>query len=426
MNSDENDINQLLIYMRKRILKDEFSIPIIFEKERTQLKELLDHTLIDGESNSCIMIGHRGSGKSHLLNTVLSHYNEKNFLLIKLNGLVHTDGVISLDEITKRMNLEAINEKRTFGNFSENFQFLLQSFKTGSKNIIPIVFVLDEFDMFCQHKNQTLLYNLFDVVQSAPMSICVVGLTVRLDVMELLEKRVKSRFSHRIIHLCTSFTYEEYLNIVTNFLKIDLNVPLSTEIIRVWNARVESILTEKIILDIFKHQFNLDKSLKALKTLLTLPILQLTNESSLLSGNYIITSFNQLNNIDSKSCVLHGLTILELCLIIAMNNLTINFDSEPFNFEMVFRSYRRFCQSKSSNQPFDRPTVSKAFEHLVQLEIVQPAVQSGENKMGRWGSMLKDFRLMQLMVDTNDINETLIKYQGCPTDVRQWANSTII
>ena len=26
---------------------------------------------------------------------------------------------------------------------------------------------MDEFDLFCQHKNQTLLYNLFDVCQSA-------------------------------------------------------------------------------------------------------------------------------------------------------------------------------------------------------------------------------------------------------------------
>lgn len=26
---------------------------------------------------------------------------------------------------------------------------------------------MDEFDQFCQHKNQTLLYNLFDVCQSA-------------------------------------------------------------------------------------------------------------------------------------------------------------------------------------------------------------------------------------------------------------------
>ena len=42
------------------------------------------------------------------------------------------------------------------------------------------MFVLDEFDLFAQHHNQTLLYNLFDVAQSAQAPVCVIGLTTRL------------------------------------------------------------------------------------------------------------------------------------------------------------------------------------------------------------------------------------------------------
>jgi Cdc6-like AAA superfamily ATPase len=30
-----------------------------------------------------------------------------------------------------------------------------------------IIFILEEFDLFCTHHNQTLLYNLFNVAQSA-------------------------------------------------------------------------------------------------------------------------------------------------------------------------------------------------------------------------------------------------------------------
>lgn len=43
-----------------------------------------------------------------------------------------------------------------------------------------MLFVLDEFDLFAHHKNQTLLYNLFDVSQSAQAPIAVVGITCRL------------------------------------------------------------------------------------------------------------------------------------------------------------------------------------------------------------------------------------------------------
>lgn len=44
----------------------------------------------------------------------------------------------------------------------------------------PVLFVLDEFDLFAHHKNQTLLYNLLDVSQSAQAPVAVVGLTCRL------------------------------------------------------------------------------------------------------------------------------------------------------------------------------------------------------------------------------------------------------
>ena len=50
----------------------------------------------------------------------------------------------------------------------------------GNEGSKPILFVLEEFDLFAQHKNQTLLYNLFDVSQQAHTPLCVVGLTCRL------------------------------------------------------------------------------------------------------------------------------------------------------------------------------------------------------------------------------------------------------
>ena len=53
-------------------------------------------------------------------------------------------------------------------------------FFPGDQSSKPIIFVLDEFDLFAHHKNQTLLYNLFDVAQSAQAPICVVGITCRL------------------------------------------------------------------------------------------------------------------------------------------------------------------------------------------------------------------------------------------------------
>ena len=50
----------------------------------------------------------------------------------------------------------------------------------GNRSNQSVVFVLDHFDLFTHHKNQTLLYNLFDAAQSGHTPIAVIGLTCRL------------------------------------------------------------------------------------------------------------------------------------------------------------------------------------------------------------------------------------------------------
>lgn len=44
---------------------------------------------------------------------------------------------------------------------------------------------------------QTLLFNLLDIMQSRLAPIAVLGITIRVDLSESLEKKVKSRFSHQ-------------------------------------------------------------------------------------------------------------------------------------------------------------------------------------------------------------------------------------
>lgn len=162
--------------------------------EERQLLDLLRRTATSGESNSVLVIGPRGSGKSKLIKHVIAElllddHIRENLLQVHLNGLLQTDDRIALTEITRQLKLENTLGDKVFGSFSETLQFLLEALKSGDQSSKPILFLLDEFDLFAHHKNQTLLYNLFDVAQSAQAPICVVGITCRLDVIELLEKK---------------------------------------------------------------------------------------------------------------------------------------------------------------------------------------------------------------------------------------------
>jgi origin recognition complex subunit 4 len=84
-----------------------------------------------------------------------------------------------------------------------------------------VIFILDEFDLFASHPRQTLLYNLFDIAQARKAPIAVLGLTTKIDVVESLEKRVKSRFSHRYVHLPLPRSLPAYWAICKAALMVD-------------------------------------------------------------------------------------------------------------------------------------------------------------------------------------------------------------
>jgi origin recognition complex subunit 4 len=84
-----------------------------------------------------------------------------------------------------------------------------------------VIFIINEFDMFAYHPRQTLLYNLFDIAQARKAPIAVIGCTTRLDVVEMLEKRVKSRFSHRHVFMAPPRSLSAYWEICRQGLVVD-------------------------------------------------------------------------------------------------------------------------------------------------------------------------------------------------------------
>uniref|UniRef100_A0A8C2EBJ8 Origin recognition complex subunit 4 n=1 Tax=Cyprinus carpio TaxID=7962 RepID=A0A8C2EBJ8_CYPCA len=384
--------------------------PVGLDSQYKHLLELLRRTAVHGESNSVLIVGPRGSGKTMLLGCVLRELMslkeaQKNVLLVELNEK------LQLCNETKSLGFLVFQ-----GSFAENLAFLLEALKKGDKSSSrPVLFVLDEFDLFAHHKNQTLLYNLLDVSQSAQTPVAVLGLTCRLDVLELLEKRVKSRFSHRQIHLFSSLSFAQYVDAVRAQLSLPPDFP-DPKFSDDWNHSVTKLCEDKTVEEILRRNFNGSKDFRSLHSLLFLAVSRVSVSHSTLREADLIEAW-RLISADSKANVLHGLSILELCLIIAMKHLNDTYDGEPFNFQMVHNEFKKFIQRKShSIHKFEKPVVMKAFEHLLQLELVRP-VDSGVCKVQR------EYQLMRLMLEHGQVMEALQRYPQCPTDVKQWALS---
>ncbi|NWW16677.1 ORC4 protein, partial [Falcunculus frontatus] len=396
--------------------------------QHRHLLELLKRTTVHGESNSALIIGPRGSGKTALLNHVLKDLREmkqvtENLLefFMKnpfLSGLLQTNDKVALKEITRQLQLENVVGDKVFGSFAENLAFLLEALRKGNRtSSCPILFVLDEFDLFVHHKNQTLLYNLFDISQSAQTPVTVIGLTCRQDILELLEKRVKSRFSHRQIYVMNSFDFKQYIKIFKKQLSLPAEFP-DESFAEKWNNNVQHLSEDKTVQDVLQNLFHHAKDLRSLHLLLMLAVSAVTVHHPLLTAADLQEASRQ-HRTDSKANIVHGLSVLEICLIIAMKHLNDVYDGEPFNFQMVYNEFQKFIQRKAhSMYNFEKPVVMKAFEHLLQLELVKPLERPSVRAQ-------REYLLMKLLLDSSQIMDALQVYPNCPTDVKQWAASSL-
>lgn len=379
---------------------------------------------------------------------LISHgtFNE-NSLIVSLNGLIHTDDKIALKSITSQLDLENATHGKSFGSFAENLAFLLDCLKSGNnRKSKSIIFILDDFDLFCAHHNQTLLYNLFDVAQSAQAPICVVGLTYRLDVIELLEKRVKSRFSHRQVFLhpksdpmlwidklkrLLKFPKEENVkvekpNVSNKMLGFVRNAhdpkryTVSKDYQKDWNQQVEKLFKNKGVLSCFDTLFSLDTTVTTLKNV-AWELISLTITSDNPDWNpLLVTNTLEAFLIDDKVQILCSLSVLELCLVIAVKHQSEIYDNDPFNFEMIFQRFQKFAHSSTTMQGMERNLVLKAFEHIKALELIVPVSNLATARQQ------KVFQMHRFLLTSGQVKSAVNKYQNLPVDVSQWAMSSIV
>lgn len=135
----------------------------------------------------------------------------------------------------------------------------------------PTVVILDAFDLFAHHARQSLLYCLLDTVQSCKVGqgnngLAVVGITSRIDTINLLEKRVKSRFSGRMIRTAPPSDPSLWINISRRLLSTPIDG--SSEWGTLWTFAVHTFFEDRKVTDTIKDTFALTRDVRMLKRVL--------------------------------------------------------------------------------------------------------------------------------------------------------------
>ncbi|OGM43198.1 origin recognition complex subunit Orc4 [Aspergillus bombycis] len=230
------------------------------ESEYDKVHQLVEQTVSVGEGNSLLLLGSRGSGKTAIVETIISslkreHHND--FHVVRLNGFLHTDDRLALREMWRQLGRETNTEEEAgkVSSYADTMATLLALLSHpeelfGASNSTDtvtaaksIVIILDEFDLFVTHPRQTLLYNLFDIAQARKAPVAVLGLTTKVDVTEMLEKRVKSRFSHRYVYVPLPRSLEGFSEIC--LAGLDLEDKEVSDYLEEANPEARSLITSE-------------------------------------------------------------------------------------------------------------------------------------------------------------------------------------
>ena len=401
-------------------------LPLVnLESEYQKVYQIVEQTVLAGEGNSMLLIGSRGCAKTSLVETVvadLSTTYAQNFHVIRLNGFIHTDDKLALREIWRQLGREMeVEDDANAGrsNYADTLSSLLALLAHNAEEEADaeapsiaksVIFILDEFDLFASHPRQTLLYNLFDVAQSRNAPIAVLGLTTKVNVVESLEKRVKSRFGQRFVHLSLPRTFAAFSSICKSALILpppDLPGSISRkgagfrkrmavveELHAAWETYINSLFTSPEFLLYLRSIYATTKSVPIFLSSCLYPIANLSS-TDIPTAELFLSPLTTLRPPDSKLHLLPSLSDLALSLLIAATRLDIILSTDLCNFELVYEEYVNLAsklkmQTSASGQlavgggggrVWGRGVAKGEWERLISLELVLPA--TGGTMAGR-------------------------------------------
>uniref|UniRef100_A0A0D9YD89 Origin of replication complex subunit 4 n=1 Tax=Oryza glumipatula TaxID=40148 RepID=A0A0D9YD89_9ORYZ len=334
----------------------------------SKLKYLVASSVSEACNNSVLLLGPRGCGKA----------------AIRLNGMLHSD-----------------DNCATKASSDDNTEFMIDMLRECGLAHKTIIFVLEEFDLFAQGK-QRLLYSLLDAMQSLTSQAVVIGVSCRLDADQLLEKRVRSRFSHRKLLFVPS-SVDSLQRLMEHLLALPEDSPLPTKYVREYNARITSIFNDKKFKGILSSLTDADATTSHILRFLVVSYMDI--DSGLLSMQSFMNALSSMQR-QPKMDSLQDLSILELYILVCMNRLEDK-EKSSYNFITIMKEYKSVQDAYKTSDKYSHTVCFRAFEHLLDRELISFADNRGRNQA-------LEYRPVKLLISSRELAESLKLNTTCP------------
>ena len=412
-----------------------------------ELTALLGRTLDGIENVSSILVGPRGAGKHRLLSAVLRQIGEADarsggsggFLRVDLHPQLVPDEPTALMAIASQLRVMH-SALSTRGSFCDGLRYLLHLLRrarpggAGDDAIEgqsqPVVFVLHAFEEFTLRPKQTLLYSMFDLMQTEDAQMAVIGLTTRIDVADLLEKRVRSRCSQRQMWLPALDSTASCARLLASALALPEVAPGETVSVgataeqtkrfrRAWEASLKCICAQLPHSPALRRRLSCGITPSQVSTALRLCMAELSHgrpKSALLTVDAFDAALRLLVTPRHEK-VLGECSVVELLLLICIKKLADKELPPPHTLKMALREYAVFCASGGpggAQYDYPKPLLYKSFEHLCALGLV-----STEGGGGRARQPVEQLPL-RLCTDPQTLHEYIRSHNELPLQVQRF------
>ncbi|XP_048229394.1 origin of replication complex subunit 4 isoform X2 [Ricinus communis] len=373
----------------------------------SKLKFIISSSIMEACNNSILLLGPRGSGKIAVLELVLNDLLQEHpdtISIVKLNGLLHSDEICAFKEIARQLCMEHHLLFSKTASFDDNSQFMIAVLQECGLAHKTIIFILDEFDLFAQGK-QRLLYSLLDAMQSVTSQAIVIGVSCRLDADQLLEKRVRSRFSHRkLLFLPPSMVDVERL--LEHLLSLPMDSSFPHDYTTQFNGKLHNILADERFKEIVATYLNSNYTVNHLLKFLFVAISKWELKSGFPSLENFKSALSSMRRQPKQECI-RDCSILELYLLVCMKRLEVK-EQSSYNFNSVMKEYKSIHDSFQTSDYYARNVCLRAFERLLQRELICFMDNRGQNQS-------VEFRPVKLLISYAELQEGLKSYRSCPT-----------
>ncbi|XP_010232145.1 origin of replication complex subunit 4 isoform X1 [Brachypodium distachyon] len=364
---------------------------------------------VNGSTYRCAVFSVGGLGfiSLQVLDMVLEDLKKEHpdaISVIRLNGMLHSDDNCAMKDIARQLCLQHELSFSKMASSDDNTEFMIDMLRECGLAHKTVIFILEEFDLFAQGK-QRLLYSLLDAMQSLTSQAVVIGMSCRLDADQLLEKRVRSRFSHRKLLFIPS-SLDDIQSLTEHLLMLDQASVLPTNYVTEYNSRLTSIFNHKKFKGILNSLTDADATTSNILRFLFRVVSYMDKESGLLSIDCFTNALSCMQR-QPKMDSLQDLSILELYVLVCMNRLEDK-EQNSYNFNTIMKEYKSIQDAYKTSDKYATTVCFRAFEHLLDRELITFADTKGRN-------IALEYRPVKLLISSRELAESLKLNTTCPT-----------